>query len=49
MLENINQTAENQEKRLTVSELLFGALLAIAAVSSIWVSSTLVIHLYSNL
>jgi hypothetical protein len=49
MSENINQTAGNQEKRLTVSELLFGALLAIAAVSSIWLSSSLMIHLYSNL
>ncbi len=49
MSEYINQTAGNQQKRVTVSEFLFGALLAIAAVSSIWVSSTLVIHLYSNL
>ena len=49
MSEYINQAAGNQENRLTVSELLFGALLAIAAVSSIWVSSTLMIHLYSNL
>ena len=49
MSECINQTAGNQEKKLSVSEILFGALLAIGAVSCIWVSSSLMIHLYSNL
>lgn len=32
-----------------VGEILFAALLAVGAVSSIWVSTTLLIHLFQNL
>ena len=39
----------NYNSKVTVLEILFGALLGIAAVSSIWISSTLIIHLYQNL
>jgi hypothetical protein len=35
--------------KVSVSEILFGTLLGIAAVCSIWISSTLIIHLYQNL
>ena len=39
----------NHETNVTISEVLFATLLGIAAVSSIWLSSTLLIHLYQNL
>jgi len=39
----------NHKSKITISEILFGTLLGIAAISSIWVSSTLIIHLYQNL
>ena len=39
----------NHNSKVTVSEILFGALLGITAVCSIWISSTLIIHLYQNL
>ncbi|MDX2435238.1 MAG: hypothetical protein GQ556_01475 [Desulfobacterales bacterium] len=39
----------NHDTNVTISEVLFAILLGIAAVSSIWLSSTLLIHLYQNL
>jgi heme/copper-type cytochrome/quinol oxidase subunit 4 len=44
-----NDMTENKNTNLTVSEILFGALLAIVAVSSIWLSSSLMLHLFNNL
>lgn len=38
-----------KNSNLNVSEILFGALLAVVAVSSIWFSSTLMLHLLKNL
>jgi len=35
--------------KITFSEILFGTLLAVGAVSCIWISSTLLIHLYSSM
>ena len=39
----------NHDTNVTISEVLFAILHGIAAVSSIWLSSTLLIHLYQNL
>jgi hypothetical protein len=39
----------NPGEKMTLSEILFGTLLAIGAISCIWISSTLLIHLYSSL
>lgn len=39
----------NHDSQITITEILFGTLLAVGAISCIWVSSTLLIHLYSNL
>ena len=49
MSEILNSMTENENTNLTVSEILFGALLAIVAVSSIWLSSSLMLHLFKNL
>jgi len=40
---------KNYESAMTISEILFGALLGIGAISFIWVSTTLLIHLYQKL
>ena len=37
------------DANVSISEILFATLLGIVAVSSIWLSSTLLIHLYQNL
>jgi hypothetical protein len=39
----------NSSEKMTLSEILFGTLLAVVAISCIWISSTLLIHLYSSL
>ena len=39
----------NLGEKMTLSEILFGTLLAVAAISCIWISSTLLIHLSSGL
>ena len=39
----------NLGEKMTLSEILFGTLLAVAAISCIWISSTLLIHLYSGI
>ena len=39
----------NHNSNISISEVLFGTLLAIAALGSIWISSTLLIHLYQNM
>jgi len=40
---------QNYEQAMTISEIMFGALLGIGAISFIWVSTTLLIHLYQKL
>jgi len=40
---------QNKDPNTSVPEILFAALLGIGAVSCIWVSTTLLIHLYQNL
>jgi len=37
------------EADMTISEILFGTLLGVGAVSCIWLSTTLIIYLYQNL
>jgi hypothetical protein len=49
MSEIFNDVTEDKNTNLTASEILFGALLAIVAVSSIWLSSSLMLHLFNNL
>jgi hypothetical protein len=49
MSEIFNNVTEDKNTNLTVSEMLFGALLAVVAVSSIWLSSSLMLHLFNNL
>ena len=44
----IKTANENENTYMTVSEILFGALLAVVAVSSIWISSSLMLHLFSK-
>ena len=39
----------NHNTNVSISEVLFATLLGIAAVSSIWLSSKLLIHLYQNI
>ena len=39
----------NYNSTVTIPDMMFGALLGIAAVACIWLSSTLLIHLYQNL
>lgn len=38
-----------QNTNTSISEILFAALLGVGAVSCIWLSSSLLIHLYQNL
>jgi hypothetical protein len=40
---------KNYEPGMTIAEILFGALLGIGAVSILWISTTLLIHLYQKL
>jgi hypothetical protein len=42
-------TPSNPGEKMTLSEVLFGTLIAIVAISCMWISSTLLIHLYSSL
>ena len=42
-------TTQNHESAMTISEILFGALLGIGAIGFIWVSTTLLLHLYQKL
>lgn len=39
----------NPGEKMTLSEILFGSLLAIVAISCMWISSTLLIHIYTSL
>jgi len=39
----------NTGKKIILSEILFGTLLALGAIGCFWISSSLLIHLYSNL
>ena len=43
------ETPRNPGEKMTLSEILFGTLLAIGAISCMWISSTLLIHLYTSL
>ena len=43
------KTTNNHDSNITISEILFGTLLGIGALSCIWVSTTLLIHLYQNI
>ena len=39
----------NNDSKITIPEILFGTLLGIASISCIWISYTLLIHMYQNL
>jgi hypothetical protein len=49
MSEIPRNAAANKNTDLTVSEILFGALMAAVAVGSIWISSSLMLHLFNKL
>jgi hypothetical protein len=49
MSEIIKKAEIIKNTNVNISEILFGTLLAVVAVSCIWLSSSLMLHLFNNL